>query len=505
MLHTPVRFARFRPILTTVLVLIVLVVCWLGLEVFFALTAKPNPTVDYGAKLMEYQAAWQGGDESDDVWSVLIEAVELHQRLIDGLIDEDTGIAYRDLEWGYEAVSEYGKLIEDKISDEKWISNGYDSEAQGRGQIDLCRELSLRAIAAWEDSGILARLDQVAVGQRAVRPFPDTTQTQLINVLLPELGEMRKMARGLRAQMILARDAGDWETYSRAFEHAMAIGRTECSQQILVERLVGIAIRALAVGQVHEDVMASRLPSRALAMVDGVIERQSRIPPLSYAFEGERAMGLDIVQWLHDSRGRIILSDISQFNGFGGRSRHPIVNVVSIAYPRKKDTERWYNRFFDEAAAWYDMPVYERRSGEDPIFEMELEIADSWRFPIQMMMIPALDKSASANDRATLNEIGLRTLMAIERFRLDTGELPASLVYLVPEYLDESPVDPYADGVALLRYRVLETEDDAGRSYLLYSVGYDGTDDDATPSEFYLGALRYRGRDTDYIINQSRE
>jgi len=503
MLHTQIRPARFRPILTFSLIAILLVLLWVGLEVYFALTAKADPTVDYGAKLMEHAAAWQGGDESDDVWSVLTEAVELHQRLIDGLVDEDTDTAYLDLAWVYEAISGYDKLLEDEISDEKWIGNGYDSEAHGREQLDMSRDLSLKAIVEWEGSGILARLDVVAEGTRAIRPMPDTTTTLMLSMLLPEPGEMRKMARGLRAQMILSRDAEDWQAYARAFEHAMAIGRIECYQQILIERLVGIAIRALAVGQVHEDVMAGRLPSEALAMVDAAMERQSGIPPMSYAFEGERAMGLDMVQWLHDSRGRLILSGVSGFGGMPGGLRHPIVNVASIAYPRKAATEQWFNTFYDEAGAWYDLPFHERRSGVNPLDAMEDKIATSWRTPIQAIMLPALGKVSAADYHLHLNELGLRTLVAIERFRLDTGALPALLVDLVPGYLQELPVDPYADGVALLRYRVLESEDAEGRSYLLYSVGYDGTDDDATPNEFYRDALRYIGRDTDYIINHT--
>jgi len=61
-----------------------------------------------------------------------------------------------------------------------------------------------------------------------------------------------------------------------------------------------------------------------------------------------------------------------------------------------------------------------------------------------------------------------RTALAIERFRLATGKIPAQLTDLVPKYLDQAPLDPF-DGQPL-RYRRTEP------GYVLYSVREDGRD-----------------------------
>ena len=60
--------------------------------------------------------------------------------------------------------------------------------------------------------------------------------------------------------------------------------------------------------------------------------------------------------------------------------------------------------------------------------------------------------------------------IAISRYRLQTGTLPADLSALIPKYLPSLPRDSM-DGKAL-RYRL-----QPGAGFVLYSVGEDGKDD----------------------------
>ena len=61
------------------------------------------------------------------------------------------------------------------------------------------------------------------------------------------------------------------------------------------------------------------------------------------------------------------------------------------------------------------------------------------------------------------------TALAIERFRLQQGQLPDALNELAPKFIDAVPKDPF-DG-APLRYKRL------ARGYVVYSVDADGHDD----------------------------
>ncbi|MEM8670562.1 MAG: hypothetical protein AAGG48_23755 [Planctomycetota bacterium] len=65
----------------------------------------------------------------------------------------------------------------------------------------------------------------------------------------------------------------------------------------------------------------------------------------------------------------------------------------------------------------------------------------------------------------------LRVELAILTFRDTTGDFPASLQDLVPDYLEQIPLDPFSPSAEQLRFR---TTDDG---YLLYSIGVNGIDD----------------------------
>ena len=67
------------------------------------------------------------------------------------------------------------------------------------------------------------------------------------------------------------------------------------------------------------------------------------------------------------------------------------------------------------------------------------------------------------------------TAIALKRYELRHGSMPASLNDLVPDFLDKTPRDPM-DGEPL-RYRLKEDG-----TYLLYSIGNDGRDDGGNPS-----------------------
>ncbi|HEX7010442.1 MAG TPA: hypothetical protein VF184_10695 [Phycisphaeraceae bacterium] len=85
---------------------------------------------------------------------------------------------------------------------------------------------------------------------------------------------------------------------------------------------------------------------------------------------------------------------------------------------------------------------------------------------ITRLITPALGSAIKAQETCSGLLLCTRTALAVERYRLDQGELPQNLADLVPQYLDAVPSDPF-DGKPLRYLRL-----DAG-----YSVGHDGVDD----------------------------
>ena len=64
-----------------------------------------------------------------------------------------------------------------------------------------------------------------------------------------------------------------------------------------------------------------------------------------------------------------------------------------------------------------------------------------------------------------------RTALAVSLYRVDTGDYPETLWALVPKYLDTVPADTLSPDVAVLKYRVEDSQ------VVIYSVGINGKND----------------------------
>lgn len=480
-----------------VLLTILLFTAWLGLEVYFALTSRPNPTTNYGALAEEHVRQLQADREGEDVWPVMIEAVHLTLDTLADLQDAETGLHWSEGEWQFESVYGYEAALS-YIEGEEYIDDLSPDEA--KAALEAQRRMAIAAIRSWDDAGITRRLDEIAASGKGVRPMPDTTQRMMIDMLLPELGELRTLARGVRARMALAAEEGDWETYAASMRHGLALSRIASDQVWLIERLVGNAIRALMLQQLQRDLGEGRLPIEACERVTELLNTETPRAPTTHALDGEMFMQLDAVQWTHDRRGRIILDRIRVLDGSQSTSAK-VLNVASIVYPRRQATEAWFRQMNQRVNAYAALSVRERRAAQNRGESIDDFAEIGWSQPLGRVLFPAYGRYIGAEDQLRLQESGIRTMLALEQHRHEAGALPESLDALVPKWLSEVPMDPFAETPAPLIYRVLGAE--TGPGYTLYSVGYDATDDGGTrPPKHAVDALRSGSPGTDFILTE---
>ncbi len=98
----------------------------------------------------------------------------------------------------------------------------------------------------------------------------------------------------------------------------------------------------------------------------------------------------------------------------------------------------------------------------------------SYRYLFSAIYVPNCIPAARACVRSETQRRLTITAIALERFRLRHGKLPAGLDALVPQLLSAVPIDPMR--AKPLRYRI---NTDGG--FTLYSVGEDGRDDGGDP------------------------
>jgi hypothetical protein len=98
------------------------------------------------------------------------------------------------------------------------------------------------------------------------------------------------------------------------------------------------------------------------------------------------------------------------------------------------------------------------------------------RHLMAQLLLPAVNKAATATQERTALHRAIVAALAIERFRLaHEGKLPATLDELVPDLLEAVPIDP-CDGKPL-RLAIIE------EGYVVYSVGTDKQDDGGLVSQ----------------------
>jgi hypothetical protein len=88
------------------------------------------------------------------------------------------------------------------------------------------------------------------------------------------------------------------------------------------------------------------------------------------------------------------------------------------------------------------------------------------------LSLPSVEKHFDAYAKATAYQRALLAAIAAERYRLKTGQFSPQLADLVPDYLPAIPTDPFDGQPLRLRH--------AGDEILIYSIGLDGKDDNAS-------------------------
>lgn len=118
------------------------------------------------------------------------------------------------------------------------------------------------------------------------------------------LGSSRVMARLNAARMIAALNAGDRAEYVEALEETLAAARIVEAQGYLINRLVGTAIRTMAIKRVTED--APHYPDAAwFDEVLRVLRAYEVRTPLAWTIEAERITMVDYLHWLFSDPGRV--------------------------------------------------------------------------------------------------------------------------------------------------------------------------------------------------------
>jgi hypothetical protein len=216
-------------------------------------------------------------------------------------------------------------------------------------------------------------------------------------------------------------------------------------------------------GELHFPAIAERL---------AVAERESG-PALVRAFIGERCLHLDQLQ----NPGQVLVATPGPWMmSPAERLRTHVLNATAeLTKLRERELIgflRSMNRSINQAR---------KVASEGAIKPGPREIPDSTAAygSMQLFFEDAIYQNVDVIAMLRAAQLAL----AIEQFRtVNGGALPENLNRLKPQFLSELPIDPYTRGSMRFKPR--------GNGYIIYSVGRDGSDDDAAEPQRRRGIHR---------------
>lgn len=439
----------------------VLIVGWIGWQVWWHVTAEPAPIVDYAAKLEALAAASQ--PPGRDGWPLFVDAAERAVVIRDEIISlAPAGEAKRP--GGF-----YGAVDLSSVLGDPWDPSLMEPE--------------LRVLELARERGVLDTLAEAATCPRAVRPVR-AQSPMVLNYMLSELPAFRELARMRTASMRVAAATGDDAERIAAFEQTLAIARAASSQATILDRLVGMAITSLALGELRYELAERPIDAETGRALLAAMDRQLAVPPMTLAIEGERLNIHDLIQWAFDDdghgSGRLHFDKFNIIEG-GGTGGAPVPGPARFLgrigarfLAGRAETTELMNEFFDGAIQDAELPLEDRVLGGFDFGAFEAKL--NFRHMFIRLLLPAIGKFAQQGDTIDVEIAVTRTMLAIETYRAIHGTLPQRLEDLVPDVLSEVPVD-LLNGRPFV-YRLTPGAED-GQPYDLYSLGFDGIDNSA--------------------------
>lgn len=286
-----------------------------------------------------------------------------------------------------------------------------------------------------------------------------------MSMLLPELNGERTAASLLRLD---ARHAAATRDPRRAVDDVNAmfrLSRAAGSAPVVVTGLVQMGIDRMGVLAL-EDVLPC-LGARELGELR--IGDPASIGRLARrSLQGEEAFGLSVFSDL--ATGGLTIQQIAgppQRSAESDPADFPPLPLLMRVFVMPSDM-RAYQQYMESCQARAEQPFVKTTERD-----REATLVAAHHGLLTSIIVPALDRFLLQAAEAEAFHAAAYVGIAADRYRLDHGTFPPSLDALVPQYLDDVPLDPF-DGAALKFRR-------RGDECLIYSIGPDRKDDGGTP------------------------
>jgi hypothetical protein len=333
---------------------------------------------------------------------------------------------------------------------------GFPARTEPLGQ--ETQALIVKLVAKREDALELVRRAAPIATSRYPVDFTKGHEAQL-----PHLSNIRRLVHLLCAKAALHAERREAALAIETLVEALAVPRSLADEPLLISQLVRHAQHSAVIQTLERVINRVQFSEAALQQVDDAL-RSARDPnALAAGLAGEAC---HVLEALRDPRLASMTSSHTPNKEGPSRLQMEVCRACGLL---DRAVLRYADLMEEEQAAARS-PLGQRVEALARLAERANTVRE--RDGILWHLVPPYALIVLRDVADAVHLLVARTALAVERYRLETGRLPARLDDLVPAFIDTVPHDPF-DGRPLRYVR-------RQRGYVVYSIGRDRTDDDGT-------------------------
>ena len=325
---------------------------------------------------------------------------------------------------------------------------------------------------------------------------------ELLSILMPHLGDYKRLAFLMCWQGILSAEQGDFAKAIDDIFETYSFGQHLRGKNIvLIESLVGISIETMSThilrivlakyGEQIDTLLLKQLRNRLAALVDN--------QDFTINFIGEKLFLYDEAQRCFTKsrfgKSHLYIPRLRQYGDFRFSREFEVIwgkgLYVLFAHPDKEETLKEVEQLYAEMEKMSAMtPSSVKSQGLD----MEQFANEASKKNVFLsILLPSLGRINEIAYRNHAESYATLTILAIIQYQKENNELPKSLDSLIEKgLLNTIPIDPFSDKPLVYK----KTED----GFMLYSVGPNFVDDGGIPGTDQYGKPRQWGEDGDTVF-----
>lgn len=292
------------------------------------------------------------------------------------------------------------------------------------------------------------------------------------DILLPHLTHMKGLCFLFQLRAVARLEAGQTEDAFQDLKVGFRLSDSIRDEPLLIDHLVRLSMCSINLQTLREGLVRHAWSDAQLAELEKYLGSLDLLSELKQAMRGERAFNVAGIDFIR--RQGILADQTTYLEEDGGAQQTDFgfgfmpsgwlyQNMLTIAQMHQQFTiavaDEKQHRVFPDVA----------RANTETVEALFHKWSPHNIFA--RLMFPAFGKTGQKSGRFQTFVDAARIACALERYRLTDGSFPEKLDALVPQFMEKLPND-VIDGKPL-RYRP-----DNGGGYILYSIGWNQTDDD---------------------------